>query len=275
MKRIIIFLVLLIAISQVFSETLDSLEAQRERLYTNYSEINLPGRISTTDNDKKSELILKDIVIVDTKIIRNLSSFESKSKEYEAKIAKLNSEKKSLSDELSSTTDRLKLIYIAAGAMVCLLVISLVLLIGTSMKCRNWKKKAKTLSTSESDRMLIQQLNDSVLAKDREMAEIKATLVTQKTEIVTDDNKVTDLQNQLGETLSKLEATQNKLEQLQNQPPEVLSLPKTQPIPMSNDEIAKFDTNLIKIEKLSRMKELGIVTEEEFNTFRKKFLGEL
>ncbi len=270
MKKTIILLVFIIAALRVFPDSLDSLNAQRERLYGKYSELNLPGRELTNEDSKKSDQLLKDMVIVDTKIISQLSNFGKKVKEYDARIAALVVEKNGLSEKLSASTDRLFIIYIASGAIVCMLVISLVFLISSNIKLKKLKKKTATfnemLNSSETDRALAKQLTEDLRLRDKSLAEKNALLASLQKEIETFKNKIKELQDTLDDI---------KNQTPQPPPPPPPPDPMINAIPVSNEEIAQFDMNIVKLEKLSRMKELGIVTEDEFNTFRKKFLGEL
>ena len=232
-------------------------------MYGKYSELNLPGRETSVDDQKKSELILKDLVIVDTKIINSLSNFSAKVKDYDARIAALVVEKNALSDKLIASDDRLFIIYIASGAIVCLLVVSLIFVISGNIRYRKLKKKNtdfnEMLRSADNDKVLAKQLTDSLTAKEKELSEKNALLTTMQKEKATFENKINEIQS--------------KLDEIKNQPPPPAPVIITNQ--MTNEESTKFDANLVKIEKLGRMKDLGIVTEEEFNTFRKKFLGEL
>jgi hypothetical protein len=258
MKRLIVLQLILIASLQVFPETIDSLKAQRERLYTKYSDINLPGKEINNDDIAKSLLILKDVVIADTRIITKYEEYNSKIKAADTIIKVQKSENAALNNKLTAATDRLFIIYIAVGALVCMLVIALVFLIAFNIKVRNLKKKAtnfnELIRTADSDRQILQQLNEQIQIKDIALLD--------------KDLALSSLQKEK-ETLSvKLMEVQGKIEELQKQPPpQVMQAPNKQP--------EFYDENIAKLEKLGRMKDMGIVTEEEFNIFRKKFLSEI
>ena len=245
------------ALVQVFPESLDSLKAQRERLYTNYSNINLPGHVTTKDDNERSLQILKGLVIVDTKIIRELSEFGEKEKTYQSQIATLITETNDYSDKLVAVTDRLFIIYIVCGLLVCLLVVTLVFLIAYTIKFGRLKRKnlnfTDLLRSADSDKAMLLELNGAMRAIEQELAGKNTLLAELQKEKEVLENKLTDIKSQK--------------EELQQQSPPAP--------PLTGEELAQFNINLAKIEKLGRMLELGIVTEDEFNTFKRKFLGDL
>jgi len=257
MKRISVLFILSIAFLQAFPDSLDSLKVQRDRLYEKYSDINLPGKTVSYEDKEKSLQILKDVVIVDTKIIKELSEYGDEIKTNESKINALITQNNSLTDELSAATDRLFIIYITVGLIVCMLVISLVLLMAYHIKYKKLKKLNvnfnEMLRSADNDRALLQKLNETMLEKEQELSGKNTLLAELQKEKEVLENKLTDIKSQKQE--------------LQQQPP-------TAP-PLTGPELEQFNINLAKIEKLGRMLELGIVTEDEFKTFKRKFLGDL
>jgi predicted nuclease with TOPRIM domain len=257
MKRISILLVFIMASIQAFTGNIDSLKLQREQLYAKYSQINQPGaELSKNDLEKMVE-ILKDLVIVDTKIINALSDYGKKAGEYETKIATLIKENADVSGKLTERTDKLIIVYFAAGAMVCMLVIALVVLIVTRTKYSRIRKNTlnctEIMKKAENDKHIIDQLTESLHAKDKEL--------------MAKNNILSGLQNEKKTLEEKLNKLQHNVEALQKQPPPVATV-----LSQHND---KPEPKLAKLEKLAAMREHGIVTEEEFNTFKKKFLDEL
>jgi DNA phosphorothioation-dependent restriction protein DptG len=104
MKKIIFIALFVFLNMHSFSESLDSLKAKRELLYQEYSEINIPGsELSDKDIDKVVE-ILKDLVIVDTRIIKEYGGSDKEIKEDADKLKELGSENEALSSEKESMT---------------------------------------------------------------------------------------------------------------------------------------------------------------------------
>jgi len=141
MKKIFILFAFTLIISQVFPESIDSLKSKREMLYKKYLNINIPGKEMNKADYEKSVSILKDLVIVDTKIIKEFSAFDKKSKEYDAKINSLNDENNSLSKELTATTDDFLIIHIVGGIIIFLLIIVLVIMFVYMSKYNKLKRK--------------------------------------------------------------------------------------------------------------------------------------
>lgn len=257
MKRFILLSILVFVFSCVFSESIDSLKAKREKLYQKYSDINIPGKKLSKADKEKSVILLKDLVIVDTKIIKEFATFDKKAKEYDAKITSLNDENNSLSKELTANTDMLFIIYIASGALVILLIFAIILLSIYMSRFSNLKKKVKDYSDlvkdADNNRIRLQQIEASLKSNENLLIEKESVLKTLQNDKNNLEKKISDYQAQLSEDLKKQVASN----------------------PESNDQNEKMNTNMSKIEKLVRMKELGIVTEEEFNTFKQKFLSEL
>jgi len=240
-----------------FPESIDSLKAKREKLYQKYSDINIPGKELSKADNEKSVILLKDLVIVDTRIIKEFASFDKKAKEYDAKITSLNDENNSLSKELTANTDLLFIIYIASGALVILFIFTIILLFIYMSRFSNLKKKVKDYSdlVKDADNNKIKQLQIEANLKSNEnllMEKERAikTLLNDKSDL---EKKVTDFESELSESKQR----------------QVVAAPE------NKEQNEKLNANMLKIEKLVRMKELGIVTEEEFNTFKQKFLSEL
>jgi septal ring factor EnvC (AmiA/AmiB activator) len=257
MKRFILLSIFAIVFSSSFSESIDSLKATREKLYQKYSNINIPGKELNKSDNEKSVLILKDLVIVDTKIIKEFAEFNQKTKEYDAKITSLNNENNSLSKEITANTDMLFIIYIASGTLVLLLVFAIIMLFIYMSKFSNLKKKVKDYSDlakdADNNRLKLQQLEASIKSNENLLMEKEAVLKTLQNDKSNLEKKILDYESKLSEGLKN---------------PVVIA-------PEINMQNEKLNANMQKIEKLGRMKELGIVTEEEFNTFKQKFLSEL
>ena len=257
MKKII-FLSILILISFLgFSESLDSLKAKREKLYQKYSDINIPGKDLSEAESEKSVSILKDLVIVDTRIIKEFAAFDEKTKEYDAKITALNEENNSLSKDITANTDLLLIIYIAGGVIVLMLIVSIILIFVYMSRYANVKKKMKDYSDlvkdADNNRIKLQQAENFLKSKEDILKEKESVIRTLQENKIGIEKKLAESEVRLAEDLKKqvLETSEN------------------------NDQNEKINLNMSKIEKLGRMKELGIVTEEEFNTFKQKFLNEL
>lgn len=254
MKKTIILLVLIVATIRCFPESMDSLKALRELLYTEYSTINLPDKELSKNDYEKMMSILKEVVIVDSKIINQLSDFDKKTSAYNKQIRKLNTDKTTLNNQLAASEDKTFIVEIVCGMLVCLLVVSLICLVAFNIRFRKIKKKSENyteaLKMSDNDRQALQHLNEVLHAKDREVSE-KNVLIT-------------GLQEETKQLKEKLIETGNKLEELQKLPP-----------PVNIEQNETPDPNILKLEKLGRMRDMGIVTEDEFNTFKKKFLGDL
>ena len=249
MKKTIILFIFTLIVIQVFPESIDSLKAKREKLYKKYTDINIPGKETTKANNEKSISILKDLIIVDTRIISEFSAFDKKTKEYDLKIESLNKENKSLSDKLIANTDQLFIIYIAGGAIVFILTLTFTFLFIYFVKFSKAKKKtlnyAEMLKQTDNDRLALQQANETIKLKDKDLTEKKSLINTLLKEKELIDKKLVEIQKQ---TLISSE---------------------------QNPQLEKVNINMAKIEKLVKMKEQGIVTEEEFNTFKQKFMNEL
>lgn len=254
MKRFTVLLFIIIASMQAFPQSFDSLTKQRERLYARYSELSQPGKELSKDDMQKMMELLKQVVIVDTKIINGLAASDNKVKKAEARLDAIRTENSNLNGELSDSGDRIMILYIISGALLCMLVIAVVMLVVVRGRYANMKKNAidlpEMMKMAENDRQVIQDLSESLRAKDKEISAKKTA--------------ISDLQKEKEELESKLNDVETKLEELQKQPPPT--------VPTASEP---SDPNLAKLEKLAKMKELGIVTEEEYNTFKRKFLGDL
>lgn len=257
MKKVVLLSVYLCLCSVVFSESIDSLKAKREKLYQSYCNINIPGKETSRENREKSLVILKDLVIVDTRIISEFADFDNKTKDYDKKIITLNSENKSLTKEISANTDLLFIIYIASGAIVLILIIAVILLFIYMSRNGLLKKKLRDYSDLAKDadnlRIKIQQIESALISKDNVIIEKDTVIKSLLDKKGSMEKQISDYENQLTENLKK----------------------QTVPATESKDQNEKVNINMSKIEKLGRMKELGIVTEDEFNTFKQKFLSEL
>jgi DNA repair exonuclease SbcCD ATPase subunit len=240
-----------------FSESIDSLKAKREKLYQKYSDINIPGRELNKADNEKSVIILKDLVIFDTKIIKEFASFDKKTKEYDTRITSLNNENNSLSKEITANTDLLFIIYIASGALVLFLVFAIIMLSIYMTRFSNLKKKVKDYSDlvkdADNNRIKLQQMDASLKSNENLLMEKESTIKTLLNDKSNLEKKVTDFESELSESMQR----------------HVVASPE------NNEQNEKLNANMLKIEKLVRMKELGIVTEEEFSTFKQKFLSEL
>lgn len=257
MKRIagVLFLIFLYVHSH--AETIDSLKSKREMLYQKYSEINIPGKeLSGKDLNKVIE-ILKDLVIIDARIIKEFGGSDKLLKDDEVKIKELNSEKETLQKEKENTADLLFLIYISGGIIVLFLLLSLVFLFVYFFKYNKTRKKmlvyAELVKDVETDRLKISKMNEVFTQKDDEIKNLGQQLQTVNNENAVMESKLKELEGQIAEIQKNQQDRAGEY----------------------NEQIEKVNINMSKIEKLGRMKELGIVTEEEFNTFKQKFLEEL
>ena len=140
MKKVIAVIIFSFIINLAFSESIDSLKVKREILYSQYSSINSPGKVLNKTECEKVVAILKDLVIVDTKMIKEFSKFNKKEKEYNSKINSLNEENNSLSKELTSSLNYIKIINIAGGIVVIFLIISLIFLFIFFVKYKKIKR---------------------------------------------------------------------------------------------------------------------------------------
>lgn len=257
MRKIIIIIVIVFIDIQCFSETLDSLKSKRESLYQKYSEINIPGKELSDKDQKKVIEILKDLVIIDTRIIKEYGASDKQLKEDAAKIKQLTTDKEDLKRESERVSDYLFIIYIVGGVIVSILVLLLIFLVIYFSKYHNLKKKnhvyTDMLKESDNDRLKISKLNELITLKEQELEKQELLIQRMKNDELT-----------LKEKIKKLEES-------------VVELQKTHQNTSSeyNDQIEKVNINISKIEKLGRMKDLGIVTEEEFNAFKQKFLSEM
>ena len=140
MKKVLFVIVFSLIISLAFSESIDSLKAKREMLYGNYLNINVPGKTLSKAESEKAASFLKDLVIVDTKIIKEYSKLNKKEKDLQAKINSLNEENNSLSKELTSNINYIKIINVAGGIVVVLFIISLFFLFMFFVKYKKLKR---------------------------------------------------------------------------------------------------------------------------------------
>jgi ATP-dependent Zn protease len=257
MKKIVFVCVFIFLSIQVFAENLDSLKAKRETLYQKYSEINIPGKELSDENLSKVVEILKDLVIVDTRIIKEYGDSDKELKENAIKIAELNSENETLNEEKESTTAYLFIIYIAGGIIVAILVLSLVILFVYYSKYSKAKKRqmeySSLLKDADNERLKVMKANEDMASKEKEIEKLTLLVQSLKDEKTVLDGKIKNLE----ESVSRLQKTQQN------------------PSPANSGDLEKINLNMAKIEKLGKMKELGIVTEEEFNTFKQKFLDEM
>lgn len=257
MKKIFLIAFIILFSVQCFSETIDSLKTKREALYQKYSEINIPGKeLSEKDFDKVIDL-LKDLVIVDTRIIKEYSDSDNKLKESATTINNLESTIALQEKDKERTNDLLFIIYIAGGVIVVFLIISIIMLLIYMSRYSKTRKKQNIytdmLKEADNDRLKMLKMEE---------------LLTQK------QKEINDLGIQLQNYNAEKTITEDILRKLEDS---VTELQKTPPVAASeyNEELEKVNINLSKMEKLMRMKELGIVTDEEFNTFKQKFLGEM
>ncbi|MFH0865030.1 MAG: hypothetical protein V1904_02470 [Bacteroidota bacterium] len=257
MRKTIFVLFSIFLCIQGIAETLDSLKAKREMLYQKYSEINIPGKeLSDKDLSRVIE-ILKDLVIVDTRIIKEYGNSDKELKDNAITINELNSENETLNKDKENTTDLLFIIYIAGGVIVAMLVLSLVFLFVYLSKYFKIKKKAAVytamLKEADNDRLRMTKMNELIALRENEAEKLKQQI------------------HNLGNEKTVMDGKLKKLEE------SIAELQKTEPVKSNeyNGQIEKVNINMSKIEKLGRMKELGIVTEEEFNTFKQKFLSEM
>ena len=109
-------------------------------LYGNYLNINVPGKTLSKAESEKAASFLKDLVIVDTKIIKEYSKLNKKEKDLQAKINSLNEENNSLSKELTSNINYIKIINVAGGIVVVLFIISLFFLFMFFVKYKKLKR---------------------------------------------------------------------------------------------------------------------------------------
>lgn len=258
MKRFIIVTVSIALSYHCFAESIDSLKEKRELLYQEYSEINIPGK-ELSEKEKLNVIeILKDLVIVDTRIIKEYKDADIELKEDALIINRLTAESESLNNEKQKNEDFLYVIYIAGATIILMLLLSLILLfIYTSKYFRLKRKQVDILETmKEADDMRIKltKINDLVIIKNKEI----------------DDQvlKIKKLENELLVSEEKIKRLEEGVLELQKSKQNVSSSEY-------DGQIEKVNINMSKIEKLGRMKELGIVTEEEFNTFKQKFLSEM
>lgn len=240
MKKIITLTFFTFLISIAFSESIDSLKVKREKLYQKYTDVNIPGKELSKDDLEKIISALKEVVIVDTKIIRENNESDKKAKEYENTINSLNEENSALSKKLSSDTEFFLIIYIAGGILVVLLILGIIFSLIYFLKFRNMKKKmsdrSETFKNTEADRLKYDNTNEVISKKDA---------------------LISELQDEKNSMTGKIKSLESAL------------------IDAQKHQITVSPEYNSKIEKLGRMKELGIVTEEEFNTFKQKFLSEL
>ncbi|HNW98735.1 MAG TPA: hypothetical protein PKK00_10040 [Bacteroidales bacterium] len=237
----------------LFAEPIDSLKSRRELLYQKYTEKNIPGKRLSRDDLKDIVDILKDIVIVDTRIIKEFAADENELKEKATEIKNLNSEIDSIESEKNDVTGYLYVIYITGGFIIAILTIALILLVIYMSKYYKLKNKqniySDKLKEADSDRVNMAKLNEDISLKVKEIEML--------------EKKIQDYKNRNELLDEKIKTLEGSLDDLQQSDSEY------------NDEMEKVNINMSKIEKLGRMRELGIVTDEEFNTFKKKFLEDI
>lgn len=254
MKNILIVLSFLVLWQySVYAEPIDSLKSRRESLYQKYTEKNIPGKRLSRDDLKDIVDILKDIVIIDTRIIKEYAADENELKEKVTEIKNLNSEIDSIESEKNDVTGYLYVIYIAGGFIIAILTIALILLVIYMSKYYKLKNKqniySDKLKEADSDRVNMAKLNEDISLKVKEIEML--------------EKKIQDYKNRNELLDEKIKTLEGSLDDLQQSDSEY------------NDEMEKVNINMSKIEKLGRMRELGIVTDEEFNTFKKKFLEDI
>jgi hypothetical protein len=257
MRKVLFILVIVFLSAKCFSETIDSLKAKRETLYQKYSEINIPGKeLSDKDLAKVIEL-LKDLVIVDTRIIKEYGNSDEKLKENTTTITNLESTIALQEKDKERTNDLLFLIYMAGGVIVVMLILAIVLLFIYISRYSKSKNKQNIygdmLKEADGDRLKMLKMEELLVQKEKDIDSLS-------------------LQSQNFRTEKAL--TEEKLKKLESS---IAELQNAKPVNTSeyNDQLEKVNVNMSKVEKLMRMKELGIVTEEEFNTFKQKFLEEI
>ena len=237
----------------LFAEPIDSLKSRRELLYQKYTEKNIPGKRLSRDDLKDIVDILKDIVIVDTRIIKEFAADENELKEKATEIKNLNSEIDSIESEKNDVTGYLYVIYITGGFIIAILTIALILLVIYMSKYYKLKNKqniySDKLKEADSDRVNMAKLNEDISLKVKEIEML--------------EKEIQDYKNRNELLDEKIKTLEGSLDDLQQSDSEY------------NDEMEKVNINMSKIEKLGRMRELGIVTDEEFNTFKKKFLEDI
>ena len=257
MKKRFLIIVFALLVIQAFPESIETLKAQREKLYEKFTNINIPGKELSKANYEKSISILKDLVIVDTRIIGGLSEFDKKVKEYDLKITSLNEENKLLNEKLNANNDKIFIIYIVEEALALLLVLVSIFLFIYYRKFIKAKKKtlnyAEMLKQADDDRLALQQANETIKSKDKDLVEKKSLINNLLKEKELLDKKLIEIQKSINEEIKKQPSISSE----------------------QNELIDKSNINLSKIEKLIKMKEQGILTEEEFNTFKQKFQSEL
>ena len=254
MKNILIVLSFLVSWQySVYAEPIDSLKSRRESLYQKYTEKNIPGKRLSRDDLKDIVDILKDIVIIDTRIIKEYAADENELKEKTSEIKNLNTKIDIVESEKNDVTGYLYVIYIAGGFIIAILTIALILLVIYMSKYYKLKNKqniySDKLKEADSDRVNMAKLNEAMSLKEKEIEML--------------EKKIQDYKNRnelLDEKIKTLEGSLDELQQADSE---------------YNDEMEKVNINMSKIEKLGRMRELGIVTDEEFNTFKKKFLEDI
>jgi hypothetical protein len=141
MKKLIVLIFVSFLVNIAFSESMDSLKNKREKLYQKYTEVNIPGKELRNDDLKKIVSILKEIVIVDSRIIKGNVEFNKKAKEYENTISSLNEENATLLKKLSSNSGLLLIIYITGGVLVILLILCIILSLIYFSKYKSIHKK--------------------------------------------------------------------------------------------------------------------------------------
>ncbi len=141
MKKIVVLIFVSFLANIAFSESIDSLKTKREKLYQKYTDVNIPGKELRNDDLKKIISILKEIVIVDTRIIGEFSEFDKKAAEYEKAMGSLNGENDTLAKKLSSYTNLLLIIYITGGVLVILLILCIILSLIYFSKFKSIHKK--------------------------------------------------------------------------------------------------------------------------------------
>jgi hypothetical protein len=109
------------------------------------------------------------------------------------------------------------------------------------------------LRKAENDSSELSNIKDQINEKDKEINMLKL-----QTQNLNSDKEV------LGDKIKKLEKSIEGLEKIQQTA-----------VDTGVGNPAADNENMLKLEKLGKMKELGIVTEEEFNTFKQKFLNEM
>lgn len=140
-KHLFIFLLTTLFSLNLFAQPTDSLMLQRAKLYEKYIKLSTLDKEIHAKEYKAMVDVLKQIIVVDTRVIDSYAQCATKMKKLEAENNSLNAENNDLSRKVSSIMSIMLVIYIASGILAFICILLIIALIN---------RKRKVLSAKEN-----------------------------------------------------------------------------------------------------------------------------